>query len=88
MPLERVHLEVLRYLADNLPEDESDMGGVSRKVLFKSVNFKPRQIERACNELESKGMVRFTSGFYKNEWSSISITDDGLDYLDGAESGI
>lgn len=88
MLLERVHIEVLRYLFDNLPLDESDMGGVSRKILFKSVNFKPRQIEKACNALESKGLVRLHSGFYKSEWSSISITDEGMDNIDGAEGGI
>lgn len=82
MSLGRVHLEVLRYLSDNLPLDESDMGGVSRKILFKSINFKPRQIEKACKELESERLVRLHSGFYKNEWSSISITDDGIDYVD------
>ena len=88
MSLERVHLEILRYLSDNLPLDESDMGGVSRKILFKSVNFKPRLIEKACKTLESKGLVRLHSGFYKSEWTSISITDEGMDYLDGAEGGI
>ncbi len=82
MSLERVHLEVLRYLSDNMPLDESDMGGVSLKIRFKSVNFKPRQVEKACKELESKGLVTLHSGFYKNEWSSISITDDGLDNID------
>ncbi len=82
MSLERVHLEVLRYLFDNLPQDESEMGEVSRKVLFKSVNFKPRQIEKACTDLEVRNMVRFKSGFYKSEWSSISITDDGIEYVD------
>ncbi|MES0325751.1 MAG: hypothetical protein ABUK18_07715 [Candidatus Bathyarchaeia archaeon] len=88
MSLERVHLEILRYLYDNLPQDESDMGGVSRKIMFKSVNFKPRQIEKACEDLESKGLVRLHSGFYKSEWTSISITDEGIDNLDGAEDGI
>ena len=88
MSLERVHLEILRYLYDNLPQDESDMGGVSRKIMFKSVNFKPRQIEKACEDLESKGLVRLHSGFYKSEWMSISITDEGMDYLDGSEGGI
>jgi hypothetical protein len=81
MSLERVHLDVLRYLSDNLPLDESDMGGVSRKILFKSVKFKPKQVEKACKELESKGLVTLHSGFYKSEWTSISITDDGLDNI-------
>ena len=88
MSLERVHLEILRYLYDNLPQDESDMGGVSRKIMFKSVNFKPRHIENACEDLESKGLVRLHSGFYKSEWTSISITDEGMDYLDGVAGGI
>ncbi len=88
MLLERVHLEILRYLSDNLPLDESDLGDVSRKILFKSVNFKPRQIEKACKDLESKGLVRLHSGFYKREWTSIFITDEGIDNLDGAEGGI
>ena len=87
MSLERVYLEILRYLYDNLPQDESDMGGVSRKILFKSVNFKPRQIEKACEDLESKGLVRLHSGFYKSEWTFISITDEAMDYLDGVEGG-
>ena len=88
MSLERVHLEILRYLSDKFPLDVSDMGDVSRKILFKSVNFKPRQIEKACKDLESKGLVRLLSGFYKSEWTSISITDEGIDNLDGAEGGI
>ena len=91
MSLERVHQEILRYLYDNLPQDLSDTGEVSRKILFKSVNYKPRQIEKACDDLESKGYVVLHTGFYKNEWASISITDEGMDYLDfqdGAEGGI
>ena len=88
MSLERVHLDILRYLYDNLPQDESDMGGVARKILFKSVKFKPRQIEKACEDLESKGLVRLHSGFYKNEWTSIAITDEGMDYLDGVEGWV
>ena len=88
MSLERVHIEILRYLSDNLPLDESDMGGVSRKILFKSVNFKPRQIEKACKNLESNGLVRLHSGFYKSEWTSISITDEGIDNLDAAEGWV
>ena len=91
MSLEQVHLEILRYLFDNLPQDFSDTGKVSRKILFKSVNYKPRQIEKACDDLESKGFVELHTGFYKNEWASISITDEGIDYLeyqDGVEGGI
>jgi len=90
MSLERIHHEILRYLFDNLSHDFSESGDVSRKVLFKSVNYKPRQIEKACKELESKGFVEFSFGFYKNEWVSISIRDDGMDYIEfkGAESGI
>ena len=82
MSLERVHLEVLRYLFDNLPQDESASGDISRKILFKSVNSKPRQVEKACKELGDLEYVRFHSGFYKKEWSSITITDQGMDYLD------
>ena len=82
MSLERVHREILQYLYDNLPEDINDTGEVSRKILFKSVNFKPRQIEKACDDLESKGYVELHTGFYKSEWASISITDEGMDYLE------
>jgi len=91
MSLERIHQEILRYLFDNLPQDFSDMGEVSRKILFKSVNDKPREIEKACKDLESKGFVELHTGFHKNDWASISITDEGIDYLeyqDGAEGGI
>ena len=82
MLLERIHQDILRYLSDNLPQDFSDTGEVSRKILFKSVNYKPRQIEKACDDLESRGFVELHTGFYKSEWASISITDDGLDYLE------
>ena len=74
MSLERVHLDILRYLYDT--------GGVSRKILFQSVNYKPKQIEKACDDLESKGYVELHAGFYKSEWASISITDEGMDYLE------
>ena len=82
MSLEGVHQDILRYLYDSLPQDISDTGEVSRKILFKSVNYKPRQIDKACDDLESKGYVELHTGFYKNEWASISITDEGLDYLE------
>ncbi len=79
----------MRYLSDNLPKDFSESGEVSRKILFQSVNYKPRQIEKACKDLESRGFVELHTGFYKSEWASISITDEGLDYLEiGAEGGI
>ena len=85
MSLEKVHLGVLRYLYDNLPQGEAVSGDISRKVLFKSVNFKPRQIDKACKELEELGYVRFHFGFYKNEWSSINLTDSGMDYFESVE---
>ena len=85
MSLERVHLDVLRYLYDNLPEDESVQGDISRKILFKSVNFKPKQVEKACNELGELEYVRLKSGFYTNDWASISITDKGMDYLESVD---
>ena len=50
--------------------------------MFQSVNYKPRQIEKACKELEEKGYVALYTGFYKSEWISISIMDAGIDYLE------
>ena len=76
---------MLRYLFDNLPHDESVQGNISRKILFKSVNSKSKQIEKACKELGEKGFVRFQSGFYTKEWSSISLTDLGMDYMESLE---
>ena len=82
MSLNRTHIDILRYLSDNLPQDFSDLGKVSRKILLKSVNFKQRQVEKACKELETRGFVVLHSGFYKSEWTSISITDEGIDHLE------
>ena len=42
MSLERIHREILQFLSDNLPQDFSESGEVSRKILFQSVNFKLR----------------------------------------------
>jgi len=42
MSLEAIHEEILWFLYKNLPEDYSDSGEVSRKILFKSINYKPR----------------------------------------------
>ena len=82
MSLEKIHLKILQLLLDNTPEDLSDAGDISRKILFKSVNYKPKQIEKACDELESRGFVQFHVGFFKKEWSSISITDEGIDSME------
>ena len=82
MSLENIHDEILLFLYKNLPEDYSDSGEISRKILFKSINYKPRQIEKACKELESKGFVEFFNSVYHSEWASIAITDEGLDYLE------
>jgi len=82
MSLEAIHEEILQFLYKNLPEDYNDSGEVSRKILFKSINYKPRQIEKACKELESKGFVEFFTSVYHSEWASIAITDEGLDYLE------
>jgi len=82
MSLEKIHLEILQLLMDNVPEDFYDTGDISRKILFKSVNYKPRQIEKACDELEARGLVQFHAGFYNKDWSSISITDEGMDLVE------
>ena len=72
---------------DNTPQDPSDTGDISRKILFQSVNYKPRQIEKACTELQTRGLVQLHAGFYKNEWSTISITDTGIDAIGPEEDG-
>jgi len=79
--LEKIHSDILQLLMDNLPEDPAETGEVSRKILFQSVNHKPRQIEKTCTELETRGLVRLHAGFYRKEWSSISITDMGIDTM-------
>ena len=86
MSLEKIHLDILQLLMDNVPEDFSDTGDISRKILFKSVNYKPRQIEKACDELESRGLVQLHVGFYSKDWSSISITDEGMDLMEPEEN--
>ena len=85
MSLEKIHLDILQLLMDNVPEDLSDTGDISRKILFKSVNYKPRQIEKACDELESRGFVQLHAGFFNRDWSSISITDEGIDLIEPEE---
>jgi len=85
MSLEKIHLEILQLLMDNVPPDFSDSGDISRKILFKSVNYKPKQIEKACDELESRGLVQLHAVFFKKGWSSISITDEGIDIMDPEE---
>ena len=85
MPLEKIHLEILQLLMDNVPPDFSDTGDISRKILFKSVNYKPKQIEKACDELESRGLVQLHAGYFNRDWSSISITDEGIDTMEPEE---
>ena len=85
MSLEKIHLEILQLLMDNVPKDFSEAGDISRKILFQSVNYKPKQIEKACEELESRGFVKLHAGFFNKEWSSISITDEGIDVIEPEE---
>ena len=85
MSLEKIHLDILQLLMDNVPKDFSEAGDISRKILFQSVNYKPKQIEKACNELESRGFVRLHAGFFNKDWSSISITDEGMDAIEPEE---
>ena len=85
MSLEKIHLDILQLLMDNVPKDFSEAGDISRKILFQSVNYKPKQIEKACEELESRGFVQFHTGFFSKEWSSISITDEGIDVIEPEE---
>lgn len=85
MSLEKIHLEILQLLIANTPQDLSDTGDISRKILFKSVNYKPRQIEKACAELETRGLVQLHAGFHSKDWSSISITDTGIDTIEPVE---
>ena len=73
MLLEQIHLNILQLLWDNLSEDLSDVSDISRKILFKSVNHKPRQIEKACQELETQGFVRLHKGFYKIKEQELSV---------------
>ena len=85
MSLEKIHLDILQLLMDNTPQDLSDTGDISRKILFKSVNYKPKQIEKACDELETRGLVQLHAGYFNKDWSSISITDEGIDLIDPEE---
>lgn len=85
MSLEKIHLEILQLLMDNTPKDLSDTGDISRKILFKSVNYKPKKIEKACNELETRGLVQLHAGFYNKDWSTLSITDKGIDTIEPME---
>jgi predicted transcriptional regulator len=80
--LEKIHTDILQLLMDNTPPDLSDTGDISRKILFKSVNYKPKQIEKACAELETRGLVILHAGFYNKGWSVISITDKGIDTVE------
>jgi hypothetical protein len=80
--LEKIHVEILQLLIANTPQDLSDPGDISRKILFQSVNYKPKQIEKACNELQTRGLVQLHAGFYNKDWSSISITDTGIDTIE------
>jgi len=80
--LEKIHLDILQLLMDNTPHDLSDAGDISRKILFKSVNYKPRQIEKACTELQTRGLVQLHAGFHSKDWASISITDKGIDTIE------
>ncbi len=82
MSLEKIHLEILQLLIANTPPDLSDTGDISRKILFQSVNYKPKQIEKACDELETRGLVQLHAGFYKKDWSTVSITDKGIDTVE------
>jgi len=86
MSLEKIHLEILQLLMDNTPPDLSDAGNISRKILFKSVNYKPRQIEKACTELQTRGLVQLHAGFHSKDWSTISITDQGIDTMEPEET--
>jgi hypothetical protein len=81
MCLDEIHNKILRFLYENTPDDYDDSGEVSRKIILKSINYKPRQIEKACKDLESMGFIELYSSVYHNEWASIAITDEGLDYL-------
>ncbi len=82
MSLEKIHVEILQLLIANTPQDLSDPEDISRKILFQSVNYKPKQIEKACDELQTRGLVQLHAGFYNKDWSSISITDSGIDTIE------
>ena len=88
MTLKKIHLDILQLLLDNTLQDPYDTGNVSRKILFKSVNYKPRHIKKACTELETRGLVQLHTGFYKNEWMSISLTDQGITIIELDEDGV
>jgi hypothetical protein len=60
MSLEKIHLEILQLLMDNVPGDFSDSGDISRKI----------------------GLVQLHTGFFRKGWSSISITDEGIDVME------
>jgi len=85
MSLDKIHLDILQLLVDNVPKDFPEAGDISRKILFQSVNYKSKQIEKACEELESRGFVKLHTGFFNKDWSSITITDEGIDVIEPEE---
>ena len=85
MSLEKIHLDILQLLIGNVPKDLSEAGDISRKILFQSVKYKPKQVEKACEELESRGFVQLHASIFNKDWSSISITDEGMDVIEPEE---
>ena len=75
-------MKVLSYLYKNKPEDFMEVSEVSRKILFKSLYFKPKQLEKACSDLENMGFVELHMGFNGKKWASISIKESGMDEIE------
>lgn len=83
---ERIRYEILEILYANRPEGLFDSGHVGRDRLLESLPYPNREIEININNLEAKNLLKFHYGIFDDEWSFLSITEQGIEHFELMDS--
>lgn len=82
---EKIRREILEILNANVSPSVFDPTYVDRKRLYNALSYPKREIDKNINNLEARRLIRFHYSLFADEWSSVSITDEGIEYYESIE---
>lgn len=82
---EKLRREILEILYANVTESMFDSSSVDRDRLYKALSYPKRKIDKSIYNLESRKLIKLHIGIFEEEWSSASITDEGIEYFESDE---
>jgi len=82
---EKIRREILEILYANVSESLFDTSSVDRDRLYRGLSYPKREIDKNINNLEARRLIKFHYSLFADDWSSASLTDEGIEYYESIE---